>query len=41
MDSFLTVCFLFEIFRFKNVRNTGDDISGYRNGHMMRKDPSR
>jgi hypothetical protein len=28
MDSFSRVCFLFEVFRIKNVRNTRDNISG-------------
>jgi hypothetical protein len=39
MDSFLSVYFLFEVFIFKNVSNTTDNISMRENGHLKRKEP--
>jgi hypothetical protein len=37
MDSFLGVCFLFEVFFFKNVCNTVDNIRGCKKGTMKAK----
>lgn len=41
MDSLFSVSFLFEQINFKNVWNTTDSISKYKNGHLDEKYPSR
>jgi len=38
MDSFLSLCFLFEAINFKNVSNAMD-ISKCKNGHLKQKYP--
>jgi hypothetical protein len=39
MDTSLRVYFLFEVFRIKNVWNTWDNISEWKNGHLKQEEP--